>query len=64
VFLGQVCTRKLTDMLPIEYQPTFKGAIMPDESVEATLDVIEKASVANGDGGGYYSHIGKGEKWI
>jgi hypothetical protein len=50
--------------LSTEYQPTFKGAIMPDESVTAILDVVEKASVANGDGGGYYSHIGKGEKWI
>jgi hypothetical protein len=64
VFLGQACRRELTDMLATEYQPTFTGAIMPDDSVTAILDVVEKASVANGDGGGYHSHLGKGEKWI
>jgi hypothetical protein len=51
-------------LLPTEYQPEFKGPISPEESIKAVLDVMEKASVANGDGGGYYSHLGKGKKWI
>ncbi|KAF1947787.1 NAD(P)-binding protein [Clathrospora elynae] len=48
----------------MQYQPDFKGPITPEESVKDVLNVIEKASVANGDGGAYYSHLGKGEKWL
>jgi NAD(P)-dependent dehydrogenase (short-subunit alcohol dehydrogenase family) len=47
-----------------EYAPDFKGPITPEESVKAVLSVVEASSVANGDGGAFYSHLGKGEKWL
>ncbi|OAG16231.1 NAD(P)-binding protein [Alternaria alternata] len=48
----------------MDYSPDFKGAITPEESVKAVLSVVESSSVANGDGGAFLSHLGKGEKWI
>jgi NAD(P)-dependent dehydrogenase (short-subunit alcohol dehydrogenase family) len=47
-----------------EYAPDFKGPITPEESVKAVLSVVEASSVANGDGGAFYSHLGKGKKWL
>ncbi|KAI8634244.1 NAD(P)-binding protein [Xylariaceae sp. FL1651] len=47
-----------------EYSPTFKGLITPAESVQCMLSVIDKASLEGGYGGGFISHLGKGEKWI
>ena len=46
-----------------KYAPSFKGPISPQESVEKVLAVIEKASVANGDGGSFVSHFGN-KQWI
>ncbi len=46
-----------------EYAPSFKGPISPEESVEKVLAVINKASVANGDGGSFVSHFGN-KQWI
>lgn len=48
----------------VAYAPDFKGPITPEESVKAVLSVVEASSVANGDGGAFYSHLGKGEKWL
>ena len=48
----------------LEYSPDFKGAISTEDSVKAVLSVLEQSSVDKGDGGGYYPHKGKGEKWI
>jgi len=48
----------------MDYSPDFKGAITPEESVKAVLSVVESSSVANGDGGAFLSHLGKGKKWI
>ena len=48
----------------VKYQPEFKGPIPVEESVKAVLSVVEKSSVAEGDGGAVYSHLGKGELWI
>ena len=47
----------------LEYAPHFKGPISPQESVEKVLAVIEKSSVANGDGGSFVSHFGN-KQWI
>ncbi|KNG46953.1 NAD(P)-binding protein [Stemphylium lycopersici] len=48
----------------VKYQPEFKGPISVNESVNAVLSMVEKSSVAEGDGGAFYSHLGKGELWI
>ncbi|KAG9192944.1 hypothetical protein G6011_11678 [Alternaria panax] len=48
----------------MEYQPSFTGAAQPEDSVRDILKVVESSSVANGDGGAYLSHLGKGQKWI
>lgn len=45
------------------FAPHFAGPITPEESVRAVLSVVEKASVANGDGGSFVSHHGNKE-WI
>lgn len=47
----------------IAYAPHFKGPITPEESVRMMMDVIEKASVENGDGGAFVSHFGN-KQWI
>lgn len=46
-----------------KYAPHFQGPITPEESVKATISVFEKASVANGDGGSFVSHLGT-KQWI
>jgi hypothetical protein len=46
-----------------EHYPSFKGAITPEESVRAVVSVFEKASVANGDGGSFVSHLGT-KQWV
>ncbi|KAK2767465.1 hypothetical protein FQN54_003621 [Arachnomyces sp. PD_36] len=45
------------------YAPHFQGAITPEESVKATVSVFEKASLANGDGGSFVSHLGT-KRWL
>ncbi|KAF1830711.1 hypothetical protein BDW02DRAFT_506930, partial [Decorospora gaudefroyi] len=47
-----------------QYSPDFKGPISPEESVKAVLKVVEESSVEKGDGGAFYSHLGKGQKWL
>ena len=46
-----------------KYAPHFKGPISPEESVKLMLSVIDKASVAGGDGGSFVSHLGT-KQWI
>lgn len=47
----------------MEYAPHFKGPSTPEESVKLCLEVIEKKSVANGDGGAFVSQFGN-QQWI
>jgi len=46
-----------------EYAPHFERLLTPEESVNAVLSVIEKGSLANGDGGAFVSHWGN-KQWI
>ena len=46
-----------------EYAPGFKGPITPSESIGKVLSVIDKASVENGDGGSFVSHLGN-KQWL
>ncbi|KAK7714032.1 hypothetical protein SLS63_011836 [Diaporthe eres] len=46
-----------------QYAPHFKGPITPEESVKKVISVYEKASVANGDGGSFVSHLGT-KQWL
>ncbi|KAH8887294.1 NAD(P)-binding protein [Thozetella sp. PMI_491] len=45
------------------YAPHFAGQASPEESVSNMLEVIEKASVENGDGGTFVSHFGN-KQWL
>lgn len=45
------------------YAPNFKAAESPAESAKAVLGVLEKASLANGDGGAFVSHLGS-KQWL
>jgi NAD(P)-dependent dehydrogenase (short-subunit alcohol dehydrogenase family) len=47
----------------VKYAPHFTGPIQPEESVKAVMDVIEKASLANGDAGAFVSHFGN-KQWL
>ncbi|KAL2292450.1 hypothetical protein FJTKL_09421 [Diaporthe vaccinii] len=46
-----------------QYAPHFKGPITPEESVKKVISVYEKASLANGDGGSFVSHLGT-KQWL
>jgi hypothetical protein len=37
--------------------------LTPEESVTAVLSVMNKASIANGDGGAFISHLGN-KQWL
>lgn len=43
--------------------PHFKGMDTVESSVRDVLSVIEKKSVANGDGGDFISHLGT-RQWV
>ncbi len=45
------------------YAPHFKGPATPEEAVMDVLSVINKASVAGGDGGTFVSHFGN-KQWV
>lgn len=45
------------------YAPDFKGMSTPEESIQAMLSVIDKASVETGFGGGFVSHKGN-KQWL
>lgn len=45
------------------YAPHFKGPMTPEESVKQIIAVYEKASLANGDGGSFVSHLGT-KQWL
>jgi NAD(P)-dependent dehydrogenase (short-subunit alcohol dehydrogenase family) len=47
----------------MKYAPHFTGPIKPEESVKAMMDVIGKASLANGDAGAFVSHFGN-KQWL
>ncbi|KAJ5902194.1 Short-chain dehydrogenase/reductase SDR [Penicillium taxi] len=47
----------------VAYAPHFSGPINPEESVSAFLSVVDKLSVANGDGGAFISHLGN-KQWV
>ncbi|KAJ5823593.1 Short-chain dehydrogenase/reductase SDR [Penicillium robsamsonii] len=46
-----------------KYAPHLQRPLTPEESVTAVLSVIDKASVANGDGGAFISHFGN-KQWL
>lgn len=46
-----------------QYAPDFKGPATPESSVKDVLSVINKSSVANGDGGSFVSHFGN-KQWL
>jgi hypothetical protein len=46
-----------------DYAPHFKGPMTPEESVTAVMGVLNKASVENGDGGSFVSHLGT-QQWL
>jgi hypothetical protein len=45
------------------YAPHFTGSITADESAKVVLAVVEKASLADGDGGAFVSHFGT-KQWL
>lgn len=45
------------------YAPHFKEQLTTEQSVKAMVSVFEKASVENGDGGAFISHLGS-KQWI
>lgn len=45
------------------YAPHFKGPISTEESVRAIRSVWDKASIENGDGGTFVSHLGN-KQWV
>lgn len=45
------------------YAPHWTGPATPEQSVKSVISVYEKASVANGDGGSYVSHLGT-KRWL
>jgi hypothetical protein len=47
----------------VEYAPHFQRPLTPEESVTAVLSVMNKASIANGDGGAFISHLGN-KQWL
>ncbi len=46
-----------------KYAPHFKGPMTAEESVKCVVSVVEKASIANGDGGSFVSHLGT-KQWL
>ncbi|TPX17866.1 uncharacterized protein E0L32_002967 [Thyridium curvatum] len=46
-----------------QYAPHFKGPSSPSEAVRSVLNVVEKSSLDNGDGGAFLSHHGNKE-WL
>jgi hypothetical protein len=45
------------------YAPHFQGGSKPEDAVRDVLKVVEKSSLANGDGGAYLSHLGN-KQWL
>ncbi|KAI0425527.1 putative short chain dehydrogenase [Xylaria sp. FL1042] len=45
------------------YAPHFKGPMSTEESIRHVRSVWEKASIENGDGGSYVSHLGN-KQWV
>lgn len=45
------------------YAPDFKRPLTPEESVKAVLSVVDKASVQDGYGGQFISHLGT-KQWL
>ncbi|KAJ4377855.1 hypothetical protein N0V83_000685 [Neocucurbitaria cava] len=73
---GVVDTGNLADMPPEDgpglmammekfqgYAPHFTGPAIPNDAAKDVLNVAQKASVPNGDGGSYVSHLGN-KQWI
>ena len=46
-----------------KYAPHFQGPMTPEASVKHMIPVYEKASLANGDGGSFVSHLGT-KQWL
>ncbi|KAI1179720.1 NAD(P)-binding protein [Nemania sp. FL0916] len=47
-----------------KYSPRFKGPASPPDAVKKILAQVYKASLEEGYGGAYISHLGKGEKYL
>jgi hypothetical protein len=46
-----------------QYAPHFTGPARPEDAVRDVISVWEKASVENGDGGAFVSHLGS-KQWL
>jgi hypothetical protein len=46
-----------------QYAPHFNGPSTPESAVKDVILVFEKASVENGDGGAFVSHLGN-KQWL
>ncbi|KAK4247293.1 hypothetical protein C7999DRAFT_41356 [Corynascus novoguineensis] len=46
-----------------QYAPHFTGPARPEDAVQDVISVWEKASVENGDGGAFVSHLGN-KQWL
>lgn len=46
-----------------EYAPHFENAAQPAEAIRDVINVWEKASIENGDGGAFLSHKGT-KQWL
>ncbi|KAJ2980345.1 hypothetical protein NUW58_g6968 [Xylaria curta] len=46
-----------------QYQPNFKGPVAPEQAVKDVISVWENASLENGDGGAFLSHLGN-KQWL
>ncbi|KAK4696086.1 hypothetical protein P7C71_g1782, partial [Lecanoromycetidae sp. Uapishka_2] len=46
-----------------KYAPHFTGPMTPEESIEAIFKVLDHASIENGDGGSFVSHLGN-KQWL
>ena len=69
IYCGRLVTEKelqaLADVTSRfqKYAPHFQGPMTPEQSVKQVISVYEKASVANGDGGSFVSHLGT-KQWL
>ncbi|KAK4119717.1 NAD(P)-binding protein [Parathielavia appendiculata] len=63
--LTQEQQRKLESVFAqfTEYAPHFSGPARPEDAVRDVISVLERASVENGDGGSFVSHLGN-KQWL
>lgn len=47
----------------VQYEPSFQGPATPEVACRDVRSVWEKASIKNGNGGGFLSHLGN-KRWL